>query len=153
MDDFNFLACKNWTVKNYLLEERMSDIKKWKEFDAKLSEFQIILDGLGNIDKFKGERDGVKFEASSLRLYNEQQKIWSIYWIDNISQELIPQVTGKFKNGVGEFYGEELYKGKSYKMRFLWTDISDNSARWEQAYYNESTQEWETNWIMEFKAD
>lgn len=153
MNDFDFLSGKNWLVKNRVLEERMSNCKTWKEFDAQLSDFHFILGGLGNIDKFKGVRDGVEFEASSLRIYNEEQRNWSIYWIDNITQQLIPQVIGEFKAGTGIFYGEESYKGHTYRLRFLWTDISESTATWQQAYLDESTDEWETNWIMEFKAD
>ena len=153
MDDFNFLANKSWIVNNYLLRERIYEVEKWDEFEARLSDFQFILGGLGNIDKFKGVRNGVSFEASSLRLFNEKEQLWSIYWIDNLSQKLIPQVTGAFKKGRGEFFGEELYQGKTYKLRFLWTGISEYSARWEQAYFIESLQKWKTNWIMEFKAE
>ena len=54
------------------------------------------------------------------------------------------------KNGIGEFFGEEMFKGRMVKLRFLWSEITGNSARWEQGYYDEKTSEWETNWVMEF---
>ena len=153
MDDFNFLNGKNWKVTNSLLKERLAGNKERESFEARLFNFQLILGGLGNIDQFSGARNGISFEASSLRIYNEQEKKWSIYWIDNISQELVPQVVGSFKDGIGEFFGSEKYKEKEVKLRFLWSDISENHARWEQAYFDEQNRIWETNWVMEFIAE
>jgi hypothetical protein len=150
MNDFDFFLGKEWTVTNTLLKERLNNSTEWTEFEAKLTDFKLIMNGYGNIDKMVATRNGVYYEASSLRIYNDERSEWSIYWMDNISQKLIPQVTGKFENGVGTFYGKEEYAGKAMKLRFLWTDISAAYAKWEQAYYDESRKEWETNWIMEF---
>ncbi len=41
-------------------------------------------------------------------------------------------------------------KGKEYKLRFTWKKQSENTALWEQAYFDEKAKEWETNWTMEF---
>jgi hypothetical protein len=35
-------------------------------------------------------------------------------------------------------------------VRYLWSRIGADSARWEQAYSLDEGNSWETNWIMDF---
>jgi hypothetical protein len=34
--------------------------------------------------------------------------------------------------------------------RFIWSKITDNSCRWEQAFSEDGGKTWETNWIADF---
>ena len=151
-NDFDFLQGKDWKINNRVLSKRLSNNNDWTEFEASFGGYQKIAGGYGNIDHFKGERNGTVLEASSIRVFDKNAGEWSIYWIDNNITQLVYQVTGKFEGKVGTFYGEEPFNGQMTKLRFLWTVISENQARWEQAYYDNINQEWETNWIMNFEA-
>jgi hypothetical protein len=153
MNDFDFLVGKEWRVKNRVLKERLVGASEWTEFDARLLDVRKILGGLGNIDRFVGDRDGQSFEAISLRLFNPATGKWTIYWADTSSATLTQQVVGSFDSGVGELLGSESFQGKDVKLRFRWTDVREHSARWEQAYFDEARDAWETNWIMEFTED
>jgi hypothetical protein len=54
-------------------------------------------------------------------------------------------------NGVGTFYGQITTNGKPMRLRFVWSQITGTSARWEQAYSPDAGKTWETNWTMEFR--
>ena len=74
----------------------------------------------------------------------------TIYWVNNISAKLTFQVEGTSKNRVGAFYGEEFFGESMVKLRFIWSEIRDDHARWKQAYFDNKRQRWEVNWVMEF---
>jgi hypothetical protein len=41
--------------------------------------------------------------------------------------------------------------GAPLALRFVWSQITATSARWEQAYSPDAGKTWETNWVMEFR--
>jgi hypothetical protein len=58
-------------------------------------------------------------------------------------------MTGTFRDGRGEFYSHEDYKGRMILVRFIWTSLGPDAARWEQAFSSDAGTSWETNWIMD----
>ena len=40
---------------------------------------------------------------------------------------------GTFEHGEGTFFGVDIIGDRTVQTRFRWTDITDASARWEQA--------------------
>jgi hypothetical protein len=63
--------------------------------------------------------------------------------------ELLPPVEGGFEGSRGEFYGDDEDGGRPIRVRFLWTLLGPDRARWEQAF-SYAGGPWETNWVMEF---
>ena len=37
------------------------------------------------------------------------------------------------------------------RTRYTWSQITDKSARWDQALSYDAGKTWDTNWLMEFK--
>ncbi len=150
--NFDFLVGK-WNVLNRRLKDRMNDCDEWTEFTAEM-ETKPILNGLGIMDEMKSAHFGDNFIGLSIRILNPVSNEWKIFWADTANPEigLKEQVVGKFENGVGKFFGKEDYKGKEYNLRFLWKKETADTAQWEQAYYNEASQVWETNWTMLFTS-
>jgi len=62
---------------------------------------------------------------------------------------LFPAVSGRFRDGTGLFYGDDSYEGRAVRVRYVWSDITAVSARWEQAFSADDERTWEVNWIME----
>jgi len=147
--DFDFLH-GTWKIHNTYLKQRLAGSNEWLEFDA-TGEVTPILGGLGNIDSFHALRNGKHVEGATLRLFNPTTGEWSIYWADNVRAGILqPPMIGKFKNGVGEFFGDEELNGRKVLCRFHWTHSAD-SPRWEQAFSADGGKTWETNWIMTFQ--
>lgn len=145
--DFDFLLGR-WRVHNERLKARLKGSNEWEAFEATL-EVRSILDGLGNVDQYKATLFGKPLEGTTLRVFNPRTKKWSLYWVDNWSATLYPPMVGEFKNGVGHFFGDDENDGKKVNSRFIWSEITENHACWEQAF-SEDGETWETNWIMEF---
>ncbi|TIX83968.1 MAG: DUF1579 domain-containing protein, partial [Mesorhizobium sp.] len=55
-----------------------------------------------------------------------------------------------FEAGVGTFLCKDVFDGRNIYVRFLWSRITEKSARWEQAFSPDVGKTWETNWIMDF---
>lgn len=149
--DFDFLH-GSWKVNNRMRKERLKDANEWWEFPATL-EVKPILNGQGNVDQFKATIGGTYLEGVTLRLFHPKMKQWSLYWVDNLKMELQTPLVGGFKNGKGEFFADDVYEGKKVKVRFIWSDITRDSARWEQAYSTDGGKTWEVNWVMTFTRD
>lgn len=89
----------------------------------------------------------------TLRTFDLEKRQWSIYWISSTTGRLDTPVFGGFDGDRGEFYGEDVDGGRAVKVRYAWTKLDRDHARWEQAFsYDDRT--WEINWIADFtRAD
>jgi hypothetical protein len=145
--DFDFFM-GSWTVRNRYLRGRLQGSTDWIEFDA-ASDAWPLLGGLANVDSYRATRDGREIEGMTFRLFNPATGEWTIHWADTIRPgTLCPPMTGRFTDGVGEFYGDEEVNGRTVLCRFLWT--AGEQPRWEQAFSGDEGKTWETNWIMDF---
>lgn len=149
--DFDFLIGK-WQITNKIRKKRLSENNEWTESVA-YSRCWQILDGLGNMDEFEMKtRGGRTFKGNTIRVYSPSRKDWTLYWVDNWNPDLgvTKQTAGSFESGVGIFYGEEEFNGKTVRLKFTWKKLDGNKAYWDQAYYDEKNDDWEINWIMIF---
>lgn len=148
-DDFDFLI-GDWTVTNERLRERLVGSTAWETFTA-FSHIEKVMqapDGTfgGNLDQMTVPERG--FTGMTLRLYNPETGLWSIYWNDTKSFRLFPPTIGRFADGCGEFYGDDVEGGVPVRVRFIWTP--GFSPRWEQAMSVDGGETWELNWVMRF---
>ena len=56
-----------------------------------------------------------------------------------------PQI-GEFKDGRGEFFCQDTIDGRAILIRYVWSDITPNSAHFEQSYSDDGGKTWEVNW-------
>jgi hypothetical protein len=87
----------------------------------------------------------------ALRSYDTTKGTWSIWWLDGRFPDRIDiPVVGSFKEGVGTFFAKDVVAGVPVTVRFIWSQISANELRWEQAFSTDEGSTWETNWTMSF---
>jgi hypothetical protein len=149
--DFDF-ELGSWRVHHRTLKKLPDGGQQWIEFEGTSSNHQIM-DGLANIEDnvfhtAAGVRRGV-----ALRSFDPKTGQWAIWWLDE-RYPLGPgerPVIGRFENGTGTFYSDDVVDGAKTRTRFIWSHITPTSARWEQAASSDSGQTWETNWTMQFE--
>lgn len=146
--DFDFLH-GSWRVSHERLVQRLKGSNDWARFGGTMHA-KPILGGVGNFDENVIELPQGTYQACTVRLFDAQHSKWSIYWIDGRDPKLDQPVHGGFEKGVGTFYGDDVFEGRPIRIRFLWSEITPRSARWEQAFSADRGATWETNWIMQF---
>jgi hypothetical protein len=147
--DFAFLIGR-WQVHHRRLKERLAGDTRWDEFGGS-SELRTLMDGRGNVDDNVIDLPGGPYRAVTLRSFDPASKQWAIWWLDGRHPHQIEApMVGGFENGVGTFYADELFNGRPIRVRFLWSNITADSCRWEQAFSADEGRTWETNWIMDF---
>ncbi len=148
--DFDFLIGA-WRVRHHRLKERLAGSTEWEDFGG-TTVAQKILGGLGNVDDNVIELPAGTYRAATVRTFDPQQRLWSIWWLDaRHPQQLDTPVRGSFAHGVGTFHANDQYRGQPIVVRFIWSDIEDDSCRWQQAFSPDAGTTWETNWVMDFE--
>ena len=142
--DFDFLA-GDWNIANLRLKVRGVGSDEWDSFPAK-SHAVVHLGGVANVDEIDFLAQG--WSGMTVRAFDLEKRQWSIYWISSKAGTLFPPVVGGFEGDRGEFYGDDRDGEHPVKVRFIWTKLGSNAARWEQAF-SADRRAWETNWVME----
>ena len=145
MNDFDFFT-GTWNVRNRWRTDFLDETSEWEEFPG-VSRASRHFGGAANFDEIDFPTKG--FSGLTVRLYDPERAQWSLYWASKRTGTLFPPVFGRFINGRGEFYGDDTYNGKDIRARYIWSDITADSARWEQAFSVDQEHTWITNWIME----
>ena len=149
VDDFDFLTGA-WRVEHRRLRRRWVASDDWDHFDG-TSWCEPRLGGLANVDQVDCPSRG--FSGLTLRVFDPTAAQWSIWWINSITGRLEPPVIGGFGTDggspVGVFEGPDLDDGRPIRVRFTWTVVDGDHARWEQAFTADGV-DWEVNWVMDF---
>ena len=148
--DFDFLI-GDWKAHVRRLPDRLNNSNTWDVYDG-ISNHHKLLDSNANFEQFEVTSTDKKLhiKAQTLRLYNPTTRQWSIYLIDLDNGTVdTPPVVGSFNGKRGEFFHQEMLKGRTILVRYVWLDLSPSSARMEQSYSPDGGKTWEVNWICE----
>jgi len=148
LDDFDFQTGE-WRVHHRRQKPGTQD---WIEFEGTVSNRPLI-GGAANLEEHALDAPSGAYRAIGLRAFDPKTREWAIWWLDGRypSGPLGPPVKGRFENGVGRFYADYEQDGKPMRGRFLWSDITPSSARWEQAASGDGGNTWAPNWVMELR--
>jgi hypothetical protein len=117
----------------------------WVEY-AGTTVVRKVWNGRANLVELEVDGPAGRIEGLSLRLYNPQARQWSLNFSNSAGGTLSAPVIGEFKNGRGEFFGQESLNGRTIFVRFVITCSSPNVCRFEQSFSDDGGKTWELNW-------
>jgi hypothetical protein len=100
------------------------------------------------MDELHSDDQGIL--GMSIRFFNKPTQQWNIWWVATRDGVLQPPVSGAFRGGRGVFEGADELADKPILVRYVWSEISANAARWHQEFSPDNGATWEVNWIMDF---
>lgn len=143
--DFDF-EIGTWKTHLKRLQRPLTGSTTWVEYDG-TTVVRSVWNGRANLVELVVDGPAGHIEALSLRLYNAQSGQWSLNFSSIGSGSLSQPAIGGFKNGRGEFYNKETLNGKTITVRFVISDITPTSCRFEQSFSDDDGKTWEVNWI------
>jgi hypothetical protein len=150
--DFDF-ELGSWTIHLKRLLHPLTGSTEWAEFDG-TSVTRKIWDGRANLEEFETNGPTGRVEGLTLRLYDPETRLWSLYWANGKDGALsLPPTVGGFRDSRGEFYDHEIWHGKAIFVRYIWSNIAPDSAHFEQSFSDDGGRTWEVNWITDQKRE
>jgi len=148
--DWDFLV-GSWAVRHRRLKHRLVGNTEWEEFAGTLVN-RPLLGGMANVgDNMMGFPAGA-YRGIGLRAYDAKAGLWLSWWLDGRDpMSFATPMRGRFADGIATMTGEDSQDGKPILVRVIWSRITPNSARWEQASSADRGATWETNWISDFR--
>jgi hypothetical protein len=143
--DFDF-EIGTWKTHLRRLVHPLTGSTTWVEMDG-TSVVKKVWNGRANLLQLEADNPSGHFEGLSLRLYNPQSHQWSLNFSNSSDGTMAQPTVGGFANGRGEFYDQESLNGRAIFVRFVISDITENSARFEQSFSDDGGKTWEVNWI------
>ena len=118
----------------------------WVEYDG-TTIVRKVWNGRANLVELAADGPAGHFEGLNVRLYNPQSHQWSLNFASSGGGTMSQPTIGEFKNGRGEFFDQETFNGRVVFVRFVISDITPASCRFEQAFSDDGGKTWEVNWI------
>jgi len=141
--DFHF---GTWKTHLRRLLRPLTGSTRWVEYQG-TTVVRKVWDGRANLVELAADGPAGHFEGLSLRLYDPQSRQWSLNFSGLGSGSMSPPAIGRFANGRGEFFNQETLNGRAVLVRFVISDITSNSCRFEQSFSEDGGKTWEVNWI------
>jgi len=143
--DFDF-EIGTWKTHLRRLLRPLTGSTTWVEYEG-TTVVRKVWNGRANLVELVADGSAGHFEGLNLRLYNPESRQWSLNFANSSGGTLGVPTIGEFKNGRGEFYDQETLNGRAIFVRFVISDITPNSCRFEQAFSDDGGKTWEVNWI------
>ena len=143
--DFDF-EIGSWKTRLSRLQRPLTGSRSWVEYEGS-SIVRPISGGLANLVELDVEGPAGRIQGVSLRLYDPASRQWSLNFANLAAGSLSVPMIGEFKDGRGEFYSQETLNGRAILARFVISEITPDSCRFEQAFSDDGGRTWEVNWI------
>jgi hypothetical protein len=143
--DFDF-EIGTWATHLRRLKAPLTGSTDWVEYEG-ISVVRPIWGGRANLVELDVAGSAGRIEGLNLRLYRPQARQWSLTFASSANGLLVTPAIGAFEDGRGTFYSQEDLEGRAILSRFVVSDISPTSCRFEQAFSDDWGTTWESNWI------
>jgi hypothetical protein len=143
--DFDF-SIGTWKTQLKRLQNPLTGSTTWVECVG-TSVVRKVWDGRANLVELEVDCPSGHLQALSLRLYNPESRQWSLNYSNSSDGTMSQPVIGEFKNGRGEFFSQEPFKGRAIFTKFVITNLTPDSWRYEQSFSDDGGKTWEVNWI------
>jgi hypothetical protein len=143
--DFDF-EIGTWTTRLSRLLRPLTGSTTWVEYVG-TTVVHKVWNGRANLVELEVDGQAGHLEGLSLRLYNPQSRQWSLNFSNSAGGTLSPPAIGEFRNGRGEFFSQETLNGRAILVRFVISDVTSTSCRFEQSFSDDGGKTWEVNWI------
>lgn len=144
--DFDF-HLGNWKSEISHLQGALTGSTTWTKCQGTLVA-RKVWDGRAQIEELEADCPTGHIEDLLLFLYNPESHQWSLNAAAVGDGVIAHPMFGGFKDGRGEFYDQETFKGRTILVRQVWSDITPTSHHFEQAFSDDGGKTWEPN----FKA-
>jgi hypothetical protein len=143
--DFDF-EIGTWATHLRRLKDPLAGSTDWVEYKGS-SVVRDIWGGRANLVELDVAGAAGRIEGLNLRLYRPQSRQWSLTFASSANGLLATPAIGAFEDGRGAFYSQEDVGGRAILSRFVISDITPTSCRFEQAFSDDWGSTWEPNWI------
>lgn len=141
IDDFAFSIGRSAVI-----NRRRAANGDWEEFPA-VQTVTTHLDGKVLIEEIEFLMpNGDRPRGLAVFAHDDTTGQWSYVWINQRHAPDFRPMIGSFQDGVGELYQQT----DDGHLRFIWNNITEDSAHWEQAESSDGVN-WETNWTQDIK--
>ncbi len=144
--DFDFEIGQWKTQLKRLANPLSGQAAKWVEYTG-TTVVTKVWGGRANLVELDVKGPAGQIEGLSLRLFNPQTRQWSLNFANARSGTLTTPTLGGFNKGRGEFYSTDTFDGRDILVRFMISDVTPDSARFEQAFSADGGKTWEVNWV------
>jgi hypothetical protein len=142
--DFDF-EIGTWKTHLRRLVHPLTGSTSWVECEG-TTVVRKVWEGRANLVELEADCPAGHFDGLSLRLYNSESHQWSLNFANSSGGTLGQPTVGEFKNGRGEFFDQETFSGRAIFVRFVISEITPNSCRFEQSFSDDAGKTWEVNW-------
>ena len=146
--DFDF-EIGIWKTHLKRLLHPLTGSSTWVEYEG-TTVVRKVWNGHANLVELEADGPAGQIEGLSLRLYHPQSHQWGLNFANSDGGTLSQPTIGEFKNVRGEFFDQESLKDRAIYVRVVFSDITPNPFRFEQAFSDDGSKRWELNTIATF---
>lgn len=125
----------------------LSGSDEWAEYTG-TTLVRPLLGGRANVAELDVAGPKGRIQGVALRLFEPQQRRWTLNFASVASGTLTAPVAGGFGGSPrGVFYGDDDFDGRRVRVRFVIEPTGTDRWRFEQAFSADGGATWEINWI------